>query len=224
MKVNSKRPIARNTSGHALLLRFHLHCGFEETGRPGIIYIVCHRVLRHPLEHGTSSMGIHLLAKAHIAQWNELTHSEVTELTSLTVDETALAILKRPGSWGITIVSLQRKFTFDIQVDPYSPKWQTKCFKLAARDFEKSEFHQDTWNRNLMLRFVLANSIWNSIWNLELRWSYEALCDDLVLPSAKPLATFAGGNMHWPWMQWRSNCYHEMMSVWLWTDGHHRTQ
>ena len=68
MKVNSKRPIARNTSGHALLLRFHLHCGFEETGRPGIIYIVCHRVLRHPLEHGTSSMGIHLLAKAHIAQ------------------------------------------------------------------------------------------------------------------------------------------------------------
>ena len=48
-------------------------------------------------------MGKHLLAKAHIARWNEITESKVTELTSLTVDETALAIPKRQGGRGITI-------------------------------------------------------------------------------------------------------------------------
>jgi len=64
-------------------------------------------------------MGKHLLPKAHIAKLNELTVSEVTELTSSTVDETALAILKRQGSRGITIVSLQRKIRFDIQLNLY---------------------------------------------------------------------------------------------------------
>jgi hypothetical protein len=64
-------------------------------------------------------MGKHLLAKAHIAKLNELTESEVTKLTSSTVDEPALAILKRQGSCGITIVSLQRKIIFDIQFNPY---------------------------------------------------------------------------------------------------------
>jgi len=64
-------------------------------------------------------MGKHLLAKAHIAKLNELTESEVTELTSSTVDETSLAILKRHGSRGITIVSLQRKIRFEIKVNPY---------------------------------------------------------------------------------------------------------
>jgi len=61
-------------------------------------------------------MGKHLLAKMHIAKLNELTVSEVTELTSSTVDETAFAILKRQGSQGIPIVSSQRKFKFTIQV------------------------------------------------------------------------------------------------------------
>jgi len=55
-------------------------------------------------------MGKQLLAKAHIAKLNELTESEVSELTSSTVDEMALVILERQGSRGITIVSLQRKF------------------------------------------------------------------------------------------------------------------
>jgi hypothetical protein len=64
-------------------------------------------------------MGKHLLAKALIAKLSELTESEVTELTSLTVDETALAILKRQRSRGITIVSLQRKTIFYIQLNPY---------------------------------------------------------------------------------------------------------
>jgi len=119
MNVGSKRPVAWKNSRHAPSWRFYLHCGIEETGSPGIICIVCHQVLRHPSEHGTSSMGKHLLANAHIAKLNELTESEVTELTSSTVDETAIAILKRHGSRGITIVSLQRKTIFDIQFKPY---------------------------------------------------------------------------------------------------------
>jgi len=117
--VGSKRPIAWKNSRHAPSWRFYLHCGIEEASSPGIICIVCHQVLRHPSEHGTSSMGKHLLAKAHIAKLNELTESEVTQLTSSTVDETAVAMLKRQGSHGITIVSLQRKTIFDIQFNPY---------------------------------------------------------------------------------------------------------
>jgi hypothetical protein len=119
MNVSSKRPIAWKNSSHAPWWRFYLHCGIEETGSPGIICIVCHQVLRHPSEHGTSSMGKHLLANAHIAKLNKLTESEVTEVTSSTVDETALAILKRQGSRRITIVSVPRTMIFDIQLNPY---------------------------------------------------------------------------------------------------------
>jgi hypothetical protein len=61
-------------------------------------------------------MGKHLLAKAHIAKLNELTVSEVTELTCSKIDETALAILNWQGSCGIPIVSSQRKITLTIQV------------------------------------------------------------------------------------------------------------
>jgi len=64
-------------------------------------------------------MGKHLLAKAHIAKLNELTESDVTELTSSTVDETALAILRRQGSRGISIVSSLSQVIFDIQYVPY---------------------------------------------------------------------------------------------------------
>jgi len=66
--------------------------------------------------------GETLAGKAHIASSKELEESEVTELTTLTVDETALAILKRQGSRGITMASSQRLIIFDIQVDPYLPK------------------------------------------------------------------------------------------------------
>jgi len=58
-------------------------------------------------------MGKHLLAQAHIAKLNQLTEMEVSQLTSTTVDETALAMLKRQGSCGITIVSAQKKFVFN---------------------------------------------------------------------------------------------------------------
>jgi hypothetical protein len=61
-------------------------------------------------------MGKHLLAKVHIAKLNELTVSEVTDLTRSTVGETALPILRWQGSRGIPIVCLQRKIKFTIQV------------------------------------------------------------------------------------------------------------
>jgi len=119
MNADSKWPIAWDNSRHATSWRFYLHCGIEETGSSGIICIVCHQVLCHPSEHGTSSIGKHSLAQADIAKLNESTESEVTELTSSMVDETALAILRRQGSRGITILSSPRKIIFDIQVDPY---------------------------------------------------------------------------------------------------------
>jgi len=59
-------------------------------------------------------MDKRLLGKAHIAKLNELTESEVTELTSSTVGEAAIAMLKRYGSRRITIVSSQEKFIGDI--------------------------------------------------------------------------------------------------------------
>jgi len=184
IEVGSKRPIAWNNSRHAPSWRFNWHCGIEGTGSPGIICIVCHQVLRHPSDHGTSSTGKHLLATAHIAKLNELTESEVTELTSSTVEETALAIPKRQGSRGITMVCSQRRIIFHIHVDLYWPKWKIKCSELAAKDFETSKFHQDRCNRYLMLGFVLAHVLWNAISNLELRRSYKVLRNDPVLPSA----------------------------------------
>jgi hypothetical protein len=64
-------------------------------------------------------MEEHLLARAHIAKLNELTELEVTELTISMVDETALAVMKRQGSRGITIVSSLSQIIFVIQVVPY---------------------------------------------------------------------------------------------------------
>jgi len=114
INVASKRPIALNSSRHAPSWPFYLHYRPKQPSSPGIICIVCHQVLRHPSEHGTWSMCKQLLAKAHIAKLNGLTLSQLTELPGSTLDETALPILKRQGSRGILIVSLQRKFTLDV--------------------------------------------------------------------------------------------------------------
>ena len=188
MNVGSKCPIAWNHSRHVSSWPFYLHCGIEETSSPGIICIVCHQVLRHPSKHGTSSMGKHLPAKADIAKLNELTESQGTELPRSTVDETALVLLKRQGSPGITIISLQTKFIFNIPLNPYWSKRQTKHSRLAAKDYETSEYQQDTWNRYLMLRFVSACIPWNTISNLELQWSCKAVRTDLVLLSDTTLS------------------------------------
>jgi hypothetical protein len=116
INVESKRPSAWNYCRHAPSWRLYWHCGIKETGSPGIICIVCHQALRHPSEHGTSSMSKHLLAKAHIAKLNESTVSEVSESTSTMVDETALAILNGQGSRRVRIVSSQRRMKSTIQV------------------------------------------------------------------------------------------------------------
>jgi len=114
MNVCSKQPIGWNISRHAPLWQFYLHCGIKKTDSPGIISIICHQAPRHSSEHRTSSIGKHLLAKVHISRLNDITVSEGTELSSSTVDETALAILKKQASRGIPIVSSLRKFIFNI--------------------------------------------------------------------------------------------------------------
>jgi hypothetical protein len=59
-------------------------------------------------------MGEHLLVKVEITMLNQLTESDVTELTISTVHDTALAILKRRESQGITVITSQSKFIFNI--------------------------------------------------------------------------------------------------------------
>jgi len=109
-------------------------------------------------------------------------------LNNSTVDETALVILNRQWSRGITIVSSQQKIIFDIQVDRYWPKWQSKSSKLAAKDFETAELYQDMWNRFLMLSYVLADIPWKAISNLELQQSHKALLNKQLLPCTMPFS------------------------------------
>jgi len=59
---------------------------------------------------------------------------------------------------------------------------------MAAKDVETFKCHQDMWNRYPMLGFLLTNIPWNAILNVELRRSYKALGDHIVLPSAKMLS------------------------------------
>jgi hypothetical protein len=119
MNIGSMRPIASNDSRHVPLCQFDLDCGIDESSNPGIICTIGHQDLLNPSEHGTSSMGKHLLVNAHIAKLDELTEFQVIESTRLGVDETAVAILKRKRSWEITMVSLQRKIIFEIQFNAY---------------------------------------------------------------------------------------------------------
>jgi len=116
INVGTKYAIAWNNCSHPPLWRCNVHCGIEVTGCPGSICIRCHQLLRHPWEHGTSSMEKQLLVKAYIAKLNEITGWEVTHLTSSTVDVTSVAILKWQQCQGIPILSSQRKFVFEIYV------------------------------------------------------------------------------------------------------------
>jgi hypothetical protein len=77
-------------------------------------------------------MGTHLLAEVHIAMLYKLTELDVTKMTSSTVDETALAILQRQGSGGITIVSVHRKFIFDIWVEFISTQLTDKMLQTCG--------------------------------------------------------------------------------------------
>jgi hypothetical protein len=108
---------------------------------------------------------------------------------------------------------LQRKIIFDIQFNPYWPKWQTKRFKLAAKDIETLEFHQDMWNRYLMLGFFWH--IWHgTLYQISSYDCHIRYCT--MTESYRPLRyliTFIGGNMRRLWMQLRSNCKYEIKLV-----------
>ena len=91
--VGFQCPIVCNSSRRAASWQLNLHCRIEETGNPGIVCIVWHQVLHYPSELVTSSVGKHLLGKVNIANLNKFTELAVTELTSSTVDEAALAML-----------------------------------------------------------------------------------------------------------------------------------
>jgi hypothetical protein len=132
-------------------------------------------------------MGKHLLAKAHVAKSNQLTESEVTELASSMVDETALAILKRQGGGGITFVSSRTKLILVIPLNLYWSKGQTKHSKRSAKDIQTFKFHQDKLNPYLMLGFVSAHTSRNAVSNLLLCQSYKPWQSDPVLPSPTTL-------------------------------------
>jgi len=193
INVGSKCPVSWNNSTCAFTWWVYLHCGIVETSSPAVICIICHQVLHHQLEHGTSSMGKHMLAKAHCVKLNKSTQLEVTGLHSSTVDETAFAILKRHGSRRITMVRLPRKFIFDIQLNPYWPKWQTKFPQLLATDFERSKFHHDMCTHYFVLEFFWTHIPLNDISNHKLWRSYRTLQSDLLLPSAATLCNICQG-------------------------------
>lgn len=107
MDVKTKHTIVWKTSRHAASWAYYKHCANAENGSPGIICIVCHQVLAHPSENGTSTMGKHLLTKVHTAKLSELTEQDRSLLTTATAGERALAVLKKKGSHGVMVVSLR---------------------------------------------------------------------------------------------------------------------
>jgi hypothetical protein len=76
----------------------------EETGSHGIICIVSHQAYHQPSDHGTNSMGKRFLTTSNIIMIFKTIELEVSELTCSTINKTSLAILKRAGIRGITIV------------------------------------------------------------------------------------------------------------------------
>lgn len=105
MKVETKKTIVWSTSRHASAWRFFKLCANTENGSPGIICIVCHQVLAHPSENGTSTMGKHLTTKAHKLQLDKLTQSDLSIITGTAGEEQALAVLKKKGSHGVMVAS-----------------------------------------------------------------------------------------------------------------------
>lgn len=58
---------------------------------------------------------------------------------------------------------------------------------MPAEDFVTVEFHQDTGNCNLMLRFIAGYIPQNALTNLKQGWSYKALQSELVQPTTATL-------------------------------------
>jgi hypothetical protein len=64
---------------------------------------------------------------------------------------------------------------------------QTKWSTFASEDIVPSEFHQQSWNHNLLIVVFCSDIAWNAISIVELGWSFEALPSELLLPSATTL-------------------------------------
>jgi len=149
---------------------------------------MCFYVLCHPADHGTNSMGIRLLTWAHIANMDKLIELEVTELTSSMVDETASAILNRHVCCGISIVSFQLNFIFDILVSWILTEFGHNLLKLAATECVILEFHQDSWNHYLMSGHFSPHIRLDTISHFVVQQSSKALGGELVLPSVTSLS------------------------------------
>jgi hypothetical protein len=54
MNIGAVHPIAWKNSSDASSWQFYFHCGIVKPGSPGMIYLVCHPVLRHLSEPVTS--------------------------------------------------------------------------------------------------------------------------------------------------------------------------
>jgi hypothetical protein len=79
-------------------------------------------MFRHPSEHWAGSTGKYLVGKSSLHNIKRTNRGKIDEIAWLTVDATALAILKRQGCRGITVVSGQKKFLFEIHVNQYELK------------------------------------------------------------------------------------------------------
>jgi len=126
--------------------------------------------------------------KLKIAKLNKVTEVEVSVLTSTTVDATGLAILKKPGSRGITIEGSKKKIYLMVRFHVYWHKWWREWSKLAVKNYLTAEYHHDTCNRYLRLGFVSSHIPWNAISNLELRLLFNGLRGALMLPSGSTLS------------------------------------
>jgi len=114
MTLGLKWPVVWNISRHVALWQICLHCRIDKTGSHGIISLVCHHDLHYPFTTWDLLNVETVTGKAHIGMLNELTESDVTEWHTLTVDETALAIVNKQGCQRVTIVSSQRKIMVTI--------------------------------------------------------------------------------------------------------------
>jgi hypothetical protein len=63
-------------------------------------------------------------------------------------------------------------------------KQQTQYAGQVAKDFEPSKLHQDRWNRDFMLGFILAHIHRKARSNMELQRSYHELDDAYEQPSS----------------------------------------
>jgi hypothetical protein len=103
MNVGWQPPISWNNSKYTPTWWFYLPYRIGDTCSTGIICIIRNQVLWHRSEHGTRSIGKQLQAKVCPTKWNELTELYFTKLTTSTVHEIALIIIKRCGSRGYPI-------------------------------------------------------------------------------------------------------------------------